>query len=40
MFIVLRNTVEPGLEAWFALAAGRPLVTPGRVFAPEELRRF
>jgi hypothetical protein len=37
---VLRNTVEPGLGAWFALAAGRPLVTPGRVFAPEELRRF
>ena len=37
---VLRNTLEPGLGAWFALAEGRTLVTPGRVFAPNELRRF
>lgn len=37
---ILRNTIEPGLGAWFALAEGRPLVTPGRVFAPDELRRF
>jgi Domain of unknown function (4846) len=37
---VLRNTLEPGLGAWFALAEGRPLATPSRVFAPNELRRF
>ena len=29
---VLRNTLDPASGAWFALAAGRPLVTPGRVF--------
>jgi hypothetical protein len=37
---ILRNTHEPGLGAWFALAEGRPLVTAGRVFAPNELKRF
>lgn len=37
---ILRNTLEPRLGAWFALAASRPLATPGRVFAPNELRRF
>jgi len=37
---VLRNTLEPGLGAWFPLVAGRPFVTPGRVFAPSELKRF
>ena len=37
---ILRNTLEPRLGPWFPLAAGRPLITPGRVFAPTELRRF
>ncbi len=37
---VLRNTLEPSLGAWFELVEGRPLVTPGRVFGPNELRRF
>jgi len=37
---ILRNTLDPRLGPWFALVNGRPLVTPGRVFAPDELRRF
>jgi uncharacterized protein DUF4846 len=37
---ILRNTLEPGLGAWFALVEDRPFVTPGRVFAPNELKRF
>ena len=37
---ILRNTLEPGLGPWFELVEGRPLATPGRVFAPGELRRF
>ena len=37
---LLRNTLEPWLGAWFALAKSRPLATPGRMFAPDELRRF
>jgi hypothetical protein len=37
---VLRNTADPRLGAWFPLVDGRPLTTPGRVFAPSELRRF
>ncbi len=37
---VLRNTLEPSLGAWFELIEGRPLITPGRAFGPNELRRF
>jgi hypothetical protein len=37
---ILRNTLDPASGTWFALAAGRPLVTPGRAFAPTELKRF
>jgi uncharacterized protein DUF4846 len=37
---VLRDTLAPRLGAWFELVSGRPLVTPGRVFMPNELRRF
>jgi hypothetical protein len=37
---VLRNTLKPGLGAWFELVDGRPFVTPGRTFAPNELKRF
>jgi len=37
---ILRNTLDPASGAWFALSAGRPLATPGRVFAPSELKRF
>jgi hypothetical protein len=37
---ILRNTIEPGLGAWFELVEGRPFVTPGRTFAPDELKRF
>jgi hypothetical protein len=37
---ILRNTLDPAAGAWFALTAGRPLATPGRVFAPSELKRF
>jgi len=37
---ILRNSGDPRLGTWFSLAEGRPLVTPGRVFAPNELRRF
>lgn len=37
---LLHNTLDPSLGAWFPLAEGRPLTTSGRVFAPNELRRF
>lgn len=37
---VLRNTLDPRLGPWFPLAESRPLITPGRVFAPSELKRF
>src|SRR5262249_55874155 len=37
---VLRNTLAPELGPWFALVEGRPFATPGRVFAPNELKRF
>jgi len=37
---ILRNTLAPELGPWFPLVDGRPLATPGRVFAPNELRRF
>ncbi len=37
---VLRNTFEPRLGAWFELVEGRPFATPGRTFAPDELKRF
>jgi hypothetical protein len=37
---LLRNTLPSGLGPWFPLVAGRPLITPGRVFAPNELKRF
>jgi len=37
---ILRNTLEPRLGGWFALVEGRPFATPGRIFSPEELRRF
>ena len=37
---ILRNTGDPRLGPWFELAEGRPFATPGRVFAPNELRRF
>jgi len=37
---ILRNTLTPELGPWFPLVDGRPLATPGRVFAPNELKRF
>lgn len=37
---LLRNALDPRLGSWFPLVAGRPLITPGRVFAPNELKRF
>ncbi len=37
---VLRNTLDPRLGPWFELVEGHPFATPGRVFAPNELRRF
>ena len=37
---LLRNARDPHGSAWFPLANGRPLITPGRVFAPNEIRRF
>lgn len=37
---VLRNTLVPQLGPWFELMEGRPFATPGRVFTPNELRRF
>jgi hypothetical protein len=37
---LLRNTLDHRLGPWFPLVAGRPLITPGRVFAPNELKRF
>jgi hypothetical protein len=37
---LLRNTLDQRLGPWFPLVAGRPLITPGRVFAPNELKRF
>jgi hypothetical protein len=37
---LLRNTVDPGLGAWFPLVDGQPLTTPGRTFAMDELKRF
>jgi hypothetical protein len=37
---LLNNAARPELGAWFALADGEPLATPGYVFRPDELRRF
>lgn len=37
---ILRNTLDPQAGPWFALAEGRPVITPGRAFAPNELKRF
>ena len=37
---ILRNTLDPRLGPWFELVEGQPFATPGRVFAPNELRRF
>jgi Domain of unknown function (4846) len=37
---ILRNTLAPGLGPWFPLVDGRPFTTPGRVFTPDELKRF
>lgn len=37
---LLRNRRDPALGPWFALVDGRPVITPGRVFAPTELKRF
>ncbi len=37
---ILRNTHESGLGPWFPLVDGHLLITPGRVFAPNELKRF
>jgi len=37
---LLNNTGHPELGPWFDLVDGEPLVTPGYVFRPEELRRF
>jgi len=37
---ILRNTLAPNLRAWFPLVDGRPFATPGRVFSPDELKRF
>jgi len=37
---VLWNALDPRLGPWFELVEGRSFATPGRVFAPNELRRF
>ena len=37
---LLQNTFDPRLGAWFPLVEGQPLRTPGRVFRPEDLKRF
>jgi hypothetical protein len=37
---LLRNTLDPSLGAWFPLVEGATLTTPGRVFAPSDLKRF
>jgi hypothetical protein len=37
---LLRNTLDPSLGPWFPLVDGQPLATPGRVFLPEDLKRF
>lgn len=37
---ILRNTLAPALGPWFPLVDGRPFATPGRVFAPDELKKF
>jgi hypothetical protein len=37
---ILRNTGDPRLGPWFPVVARRPLITPGRVFAANELKRF
>jgi hypothetical protein len=37
---ILRNTLAPERGPWFPLVDGRPFATPGRVFAPDELKRF
>lgn len=37
---ILRNTLEPALGPWFRLVDGHPFATPGRAFAPDELKRF
>jgi len=37
---VLNNMQHPELGAWFEFADGKPLVTSGYEFQPNELRRF
>ena len=37
---VLNNTRHPELGAWFEIADGHRLMTPGYEFRPDELRRF
>jgi len=37
---LLNNTGHPDLGAWFEIADGQPLITPGYEFRPDELRRF
>jgi hypothetical protein len=37
---VLNNTRHPDLGAWFEIADGHSLKTPGYEFRPDELRRF
>jgi hypothetical protein len=37
---LLNNTQNAELGAWFEIADGQPLVTPGYEFRPDELRRF
>jgi hypothetical protein len=37
---LLRNTLDPALGAWFPLIERSTLTTPGRVFAPGDLKRF
>ena len=37
---ILRNTLASELGPWFALVEDHPVATPGRIFIPEELKRF
>jgi len=37
---ILNNTPHADLGAWFEISDGQPLLTPGYMFRPEELRRF
>jgi hypothetical protein len=37
---ILNNTQHPEFGAWFEFTDGKPLVTPGYEFQPNELRRF